>query len=269
MSRRDGFGPGVPCWVDTWQPDAAGAAAFYAALFGWQTDVTDAPAGATVHVMCRLRGRDVAAIGGRPAGDGPDLPVAWGTYVEVARTDDTVAAATAAGGTVAMAPFDSLDGGRMAVIVDPVGAPLGVWQLGRHAGAQVVNEPNAWAMSVLLCDDPEPARAFYAAVFGWEAEPFPMGDHEGTLWRLPGYVGGEPGQPVPRDVVAVMAPAFGRPAAWVVNFWVEDADAIAAAAPGLGGTVVAGPFDTAISRDAVIADPSGAVFSVTTAPNPH
>jgi len=46
-------------------------------------------------------------------------------------------------------------------------------------------------------------------------------------------------------------------------------DAIAAAAPGLGGTVVAGPFDTAISRDAVIADPSGAVFSVTTAPNPH
>jgi len=132
-----------------------------------------------------------------------------------------------------------------------------------------VNEPNAWAMSVLLCDDPEPARAFYADVFGWEAEPFPLGDHEGTLWRLPGYVGGEPGQPVPRDVVAVMAPAFGRPAAWVVNFWVEDADATAAAAPGLGGTVVAGPFDTAISRDAVIADPSGAVFSVTTAPNPH
>jgi len=85
MSRRDGFGPGVPCWVDTWQPDAAGAAAFYAALFGWQTEVTDVPAGATVHVMCRLRGRDVAAIGGRPAGDGPDLPVAWGTYVEAAR----------------------------------------------------------------------------------------------------------------------------------------------------------------------------------------
>src|SRR4029079_12123571 len=207
--------------------------------------------------------------GGRPAGAGPDLPVAWGTYVEVACTDDTVAAATAAGGTVAKAPFDSLDGGRMALIVDPVGDPPGVWELRRDGGAQVVNEPNAWAMSVLLCDDPEPARAFYAAVFGWEAEPFPLGDEEGTLWRLPGYVGGEPGQPVPRDVVAVMAPALGRPAAWVVNFWVEDADAIAAAAPGLGGSVVAGPFDTAISRDAVIADPSGAVFSVTTAPTQH
>ena len=63
-----------------------------------------------------------------------------------------------------------------------------------------------------------------------------------------------------------MAPAFGRPAGWTVNFWVEDADAIAARAPELGGAVVAGAFDTAISRDAVIADPAGAVFSVSTAP---
>jgi hypothetical protein len=22
MSERDGYKPGVPCWVDTWQPDA-------------------------------------------------------------------------------------------------------------------------------------------------------------------------------------------------------------------------------------------------------
>ena len=71
------------------------------------------------------------------------------------------------------------------------------------------------------------------------------------------------------EVVGGESPAFGRPPAWVVNFWVENADAIAAAAHGLGGTVVAGPFDTAISRDAVIVDPSGAVFSVSTAPNQH
>lgn len=267
MSEREGFAPGVPCWVDTWQPDAAKAAEFYAALFGWETEGTVVPAGATAHIMCRVRGRDVAAIGGRAPGDGPDLPTAWGTYVQVASVDETVAAATAAGATVAMDPFDSLDGGRMAVIVDPAGAALGVWQVGSHRGAQVVNEPNAWTMSVLLCDDTETALDFYPAVFGWEAQPFPLGDAEGILWRLTGYVGGEPAQPVPRDVVAVMAPAFGRPAAWVVNFWVDDADATAAAAPGLGGTVVAGPFDTAISRDAVIADPGGAVFSVSTAPN--
>ena len=96
MSERDGFGPGVPCWVDTWQPDPEKAAAFYAGLFGWETEPTAAPPGATAHIMCRRRGRDVAAIGGRPPGEGPDLPVAWATYVEVADVDETVAAATAA-----------------------------------------------------------------------------------------------------------------------------------------------------------------------------
>jgi predicted enzyme related to lactoylglutathione lyase len=267
MSERDGFGPGVPCWVDTWQPDAGAAVAFYTRLFGW--DAEDTPAGDddVRHVMCRLRDREVAAIGSRPAGGGPDLPPTWGTYVWVDGVDETVAAATGAGGGVVMAPFDSLDGGRIAVIADPVGAILGVWQPGAHRGARVVNEPGAWAMSVLLTDDPEPAKAFYGAVFGWSAEPIALGESEGTLWRLPGYVGGEPAQPVPRDVVAVMAPAFGRPSGWVVNFWVPDADATASAAADLGGTVLAGPFDTAFSRDAVIADPAGAVFTVSTAPS--
>ncbi len=247
MSERDGFGPGVPCWVDTWQPDAAGAAAFYAGLFGWETETTDAPPGARRTAVPR-RGRD-APRRWRPAGDGPDLPVAWGTYVEVASADDTVAAATAAGGSVAMAPFESLDGGRMAVIVDPVGAALGVWQLGRHGGAQVVNEPNAWAMSVLLCDDPEPARAFYAAVFGWQAEPFMLATRRARSGVFQATSAASRAARAPRRRRGAGA-GLRPPRSVGRELLVDDADATAAAAPGLGGTVVAGPFDTAISRDA-------------------
>jgi len=267
VSKRDGFEPGVPCWIDTWQPDADAAVAFYTALFGW--DAAEAPLddAQVRHVMLSIDGREVAGIGWRPDGDGPDLPTAWGTYIQVADLDATVGAATGAGGRLVMGPIDSLDGGRIALLADPAGAVFGVWQLGEHGGARVINEPGAWAMSVLNSDDTDAARAFYAAVFGWTWDPFPLGEHEGTLFRLPGYVGGEAEQPVPRDVVAVMAPAFGRPASWVVNFWVEDADAVAAAAPGLGGRVVHGPFDSGITRDAVLADPAGAVFSVSTAPN--
>ena len=269
MSDRDGFAPGVPCWVDTWQPDAAAAVAFYTELFGWEAEDPPTEAGEVRHAMLRLRDREVAAIASRPAGEGPDLPTAWGTYVRVTDADATVAAATAARGSVVMEPFDSLDGGRIAVIRDPLGAVIGVWQQGAHRGARVVNEPGAWAMSVLLTDDPGPAKAFYGAVFGWQPEAFAMGEDEATLWRLPGYVGGEASQPVPRDVIGAMAPASGGPSAWMVDFWVDDADATAAAASDLGGTVVAGPFDTAISRDAVLADPAGAVFFVTTAPGPR
>ena len=36
MPARDGYIPGVPCWVDTSQPDPEAAAAFSGALFGWQ-----------------------------------------------------------------------------------------------------------------------------------------------------------------------------------------------------------------------------------------
>jgi uncharacterized protein len=266
MSKRDGFEPGVPCWIDTWQPDADAAVAFYTALFGWDAAEASIEGAPMRHMMMSKDGREVAGIGWRPAGEGPGLPTAWGTYVQVADLDATLAAAAEAGGTLVMGPIDSLDGGRIAMIADPGGAVLGVWQLGEHGGARVVNEAGAWAMSVLTSDDVDGAREFYPAVFGWTWDAFPLGDQEGTLWRMPGYVGGEPSQPVPRDVVAVMAPAQGRPATWVVGFWVEDADAIAAAAPGLGGRVVAGPFDSGISRDAVIADPAGAVFSVTTVP---
>ena len=38
MSERDGYEPGVPCWVTAVHPDAEEAAGFYAELFGWETE---------------------------------------------------------------------------------------------------------------------------------------------------------------------------------------------------------------------------------------
>jgi uncharacterized protein len=254
MSERDGYQPGVPCWVDTWQPDADRAIGFYTQLLGWEAHETPSPGPGQRHFMCTLRDRAVAAIGS-PVPEG--VPVAWGTYVWVDSADDTAARAAGAGGRVVIPPFDSLDGGRMAILADPAGAVLGVWQPGEHTGAQLVNEPGAWAMSLLTTPDPDGAKAFYGELFGWEADPFGDG---GALFRLPGYVGGEPSQPVPRDVIAAMQP--GDDAAWMIDFWVDDTDAAASTAAELGGNVVVPPFDTPISRDAVLADPHGAVFFV-------
>ena len=87
------------------------------------------------------------------------------------------------------------------------------------------------------------------------------------MFRLPGYVGGEPRQPVSREVVATMSVASGDGAPrWSVNFWVDDVDATAAKAVELGGRAVAPPFDTPISRMAVLADPHGATFSIANVP---
>jgi uncharacterized protein len=269
MSERDGFQPGVPCWVDTWQPDAEAAVAFYTELFGWEAEDTMPPDIPGHHFMCRLRGRDVAAIASRPDKAPPTEP-AWGTYVWAESAEDTAARVKDAAGSVVMEPFDALDGGRIAVVADPAGAVLGVWQPGVHKGAQVVNEPGAWSMSALNTRDPEGAKAFYGDVFGWTTESFDAGGDEIFMWRLPGFVGGEPMQPVPRDVVATMLPMSTdlpeeAPPFWSVDFWVGDVDGTVDRAARLGGTVIAPPYDIpgAGLRQAVLADPQGAVLSVT------
>jgi predicted enzyme related to lactoylglutathione lyase len=156
-----------------------------------------------------------------------------------------------------MDPFESLDGGRIAVVADPAGAAIGVREPGTHRGAQLVNEPGAWSMSRLQSPDPEGAKAFYASLFGREAEPFGPSDDGIVLWRHPGYVGGQPEQSVSRDVIMAMTPSDDQPA-WVLDFWVHDADAAAANARGLGGAVLTSPFDVPGFRTAVLADPEGA-----------
>jgi predicted enzyme related to lactoylglutathione lyase len=142
-----------------------------------------------------------------------------------------------------------------------------VWQPGAHKGAQLVNEPGAWSMSQLSTHDPDGSKAFYGAVFGWDTDTFDTGEGEVTMWRLPGYVGGEPEQPVSREVVAVMAPTKGGqppdvPPHWSIDFWVHDVDAAADKATELGGRIVAPPVDTPVGRTAVLADLQGAKFSV-------
>ena len=261
MSERTGHVAGVPCWVDTWQADAAAAASFYEGVFGWECARQDGGA-----LMCRLGGRDVAMIGQLPP-EQSHRPAAWLHYVQVDDLDQTVARVGEAGGTTPVGPIDALDGGRIAIVADPAGAHFGIWQLGRHRGAELVNEAGAWSWTQLLTSDQEGAKRFYRDVFGWETEAFGDGPGPVTLWKLPGYVGGEPEQPVPRDVVAGMAalPEKAPRPHWQINFWVEDVDEAVARATGRGGHVAVPPFDFDVFRQAVVVDPAGAAFSVSKA----
>ncbi|MGC4110601.1 MAG: VOC family protein [Nocardioides sp.] len=253
MSERDTYPAGVPCWVTNLQHDVPAATTFYEALFGWETE--QGPDDVAPYSVGRIRGRDVAGIGTLPDGAEPG----WVTEV---RTDDleaSVAAVREAGGTVLQENVDFSPVGRLAVFTDPQGAVITAWEGGDREGAQLVNEPGAWAMSALMATDPERAAEFYGAVFGWQTEAF----GPATLFRLPGYVGGEESQPVPRDVVAAMLPApEGAAAGWGVQFWVDDADAAAETTRRMGGTVLQEPYDEAPFRHAMVADPGGAVMQV-------
>jgi predicted enzyme related to lactoylglutathione lyase len=243
MSQRDGYEHGVPSWIAGAHPEPREAAAFYTELFGWDADTRGD------HLVCTLRGQDVAGFlpGGEPA---------WRTHVWVESADKTADRAREAGGTVLAEPTDVPGVGRTATLADPAGAVFTVAEPEPHRGAQVVNEPGAWAMSELSTPDTEAANAFYAQVFGWETDAFGLM----TLYRLPGFVGGEPSQPVPRDLVAVGMP--GETPQWGVGFWVDDVDATAERAQELGGAVLQPPQDDAVGRTAVLQDPQGAAFAV-------
>jgi len=280
MSEQDGYQAGVPCWVDTFQPDPDSAISFYAQLFEWEIDTQMATDSSRKYFVCKVRGREVGGVGSQPS---EDVPPDWNTYVLVDSLEEATAKAVEAGGSVILEPFDWLDGGRAAMVADPAGATFCVLEPGAHRGARLVNEPGAWAMSVLNTRDVEGSKRFYGAVFGWGTQTFDAGGGELTIWRLPGYVGGGPEQPVARDMVAAMAPITGEGFSdvgqtglhpllvravedvgphWTVNFWTHDADAVAAKAAELGGKVVVPPYDAPGFRATVVADLQGAVLTV-------
>jgi len=257
MSERDGYEPGVPCWVATIQPDPEAAAAFYGELFGW--DYADGGG----FLIARLRGRDVAAVAPLPPGVDPPPPPDWIADIWIDSADDAAGKARSAGGTVLAEPFDG-PAGRVTVIADPAGAVFAASERRLHKGAQLVNEPGTWSMTRLDTPDPDGAQSFYATLFGWSTETFQLGENRATLFRLPGYVG--------RRARAARLP---RGRGDDVRGHRRRARALERRLLGARrrrhrrdrreaeGTILVAPFDIPISRSAVLADPAGATFSVT------
>lgn len=248
------YAPGTPSWVDLASPDPDGSARFYGGLFGWEAMEPGPVEETGGYRMLQRDGRNVAGLG--PT-QGEGQPAMWTTYVSTDDAEAVAAKVREAGGQVIMEPFDVLGAGRMAVFVDPGGAFVSVWQAQSHHGADVVNEPGSLCWNELATRDPDQAKAFYRAAFGWEGETNAYGDTSYTEWKLGGRtIGGmiQMNDQWPAEV----------PAHWMVYFAVEDVDAAVGRVEELGGKVAVAPTDTPAGRFAVVNDPHGAVFSVIT-----
>ena len=187
-----------------------------------------------------MDGHAVAALHpGEPEGG---VPV-WANHVSVTGVDAVVTRAVKLGATAAADPFDVGDAGRTAVLRDPEGAFLSLWEpRGRH-GAELVNAPGALVWNELGTRDRDAAQRFYGALFGWTFEAdgdyvmiFNGGARNGGIRRI--------------------APEEGpTPAHWLPTFGSADLDATVAAVGEAGGIVLAGPMDVGPGRFAVIKDP--------------
>ncbi len=251
MPERDGYIPGVPCWVDTSQPDPEAAVGFYGGLFGWEFEDVMPPGSPGQYFIGPhpRRGRRRRRLDARGA---PPMAM-WNTYIWVDSADETAAKVRDAGGGVVMEPFDVMDAGRMAVFADPEGAVFCVWQAKEHQGAQ--SRQRARLAELQRPQHPRPRSARRRSTARCSAGRRWTSAAAAELWTLPGYGDhlearhpelreqmAEMGAPDGfEDVVASLSPIAGDqpdvPAHWSVTFAVDDADAIAEKATELGGKV--------------------------------
>jgi predicted enzyme related to lactoylglutathione lyase len=243
----------APGWIDLGSPDPEASRNFYSQLFGWSAEVVPDPEAGGYGIF-KLDGKEVGGVGPLQM---PQQPPAWTSYVLVEDADATTQKVKEAGGAVFAEPFDVMEEGRMAIIADPSGAALGLWQPKNHHGWEVARVPGAVAWVELSSRNLEATKPFYKAVFGWDTKDSPMGQ-TGTYteWLLDGnsIAGGMP--------MAEMVPAE-VPSYWMTYFNVADTDAATRRAGELGAVTIVEPTDIPdVGRFSILRDPQGATFGL-------
>lgn len=250
---------GRPTWIDLFTSDADGAAAFYRALFGWNT--VDQGEAFGHYSMIDKDGTFVGGLMGAQPGQ-PGGPTTWTVYLEVDDIADATARARAAGAQVMVEPMEVPDTGWMAVVIDPSGAAVGLWQATQFPGFELPLTAGTPVWFELMSTDFDAALPFYRDVLGWDISWMgPEGGEDGFRYVTNG-----------RDEKAAcgLCDAKGMigdsPSFWRIYFGVENCDAAAAKVTELGGTVTDGPTDSPFGRFATCADPQGATFQINQEP---
>jgi predicted enzyme related to lactoylglutathione lyase len=238
---------GTFSWVDYAAHDQNAAKSFYGELLGWTSK--DSPIGDS--------GMDYTNFykdGHRVAGAGPTQgsePTVWTSYINVEDADAIIGKVADLGGTVVMPPMDIMDEGRMAMLQDPTGAYVGLWQPKNHSGAGLVNTEGAFCWNELATRDVEKAKDFFGKLLGWTFES--SGDNY-TMIKNKGRSNGG---------IIQMSEEWGdTPPNWTVYFTVADVEVAAAKAESLGGKLVMPIGSGDGMRWAIISDPQGGVFTL-------
>jgi predicted enzyme related to lactoylglutathione lyase len=252
VPQREEAPIGAPCWIEVFTSDPDKSRAFYGELFGWTSEETGEEYGGYVNFR-----KDGVYVGGCMRNDGQaGMPDVWTVYLASDDAEKTAEATAANGGQVIMPAMEVMQLGSMAVVADPGGAAIGVWQPGLHKGFGVLAEPGAPSWFELFTRNYDESVEFYRQVFKWDthaAADTPefryttLGEGEGQAAGIMDASGFLP---------------EGVPAKWSIYFGVEDADAALAKIVELGGSIVRPAEDTPYGRMAEAADPTGAHFKL-------
>ena len=110
-------------WNELNTGDVEKAKAFFSSTIGWT--FAPMPGGSGDYWVASMNGIPQAAIVPLSMFAPPGAPPHWFSYIAVDDIDKRLELLTKAGGVILRAPFDVPDVGRIAIVQDPTGAPLG------------------------------------------------------------------------------------------------------------------------------------------------
>jgi len=116
--------PGIFSWNELMTRDSDASSKFYTALFGWTSE--DMDMGGFTYTMFKTGGRAVGGMIVLPP-EAESMPVMWMGYVTVQNLEASVAKAGELGAKV-LKEITAIEMGRFAILADPQGAVIGLWQ---------------------------------------------------------------------------------------------------------------------------------------------
>ena len=246
--------PGEFCWVELAHGNTDAALAFYCGLFGWSAVAQELalPGRTLPYSLLKLGQRFVASTYPLLAEqiEGGVTP-SWMPYLAVESVETAVHRAEELGAICLVDPSDILQAGRVAILEDPAGATIGLWQARNLHGFRVAEEPGVPAWFELAAADVAAAAAFYGALFGWTRRRPANGPSAAVLLAR-----GD------RPIAGVVPLRAGAAPGWATHFGVADCDASSARIRTAGGSVERVAPHASGARSLAVVDPQGAPFSI-------
>ena len=242
---------GTPCWADLITSSLPQAQEFYAGLFGWTYQAQHS--GELESYLCAYK--DGHLVAGLLASSGhPDAGTGWTTYLQVQNVEATVNAAQMHEGEIYLKPVYMPSQGSLAVIGEPSGIGVGLWESGSHPEFELRASHGAPAWHELRSDTFHQTAGFYEKVLGWRLRCFNDSHHAHyhVLGRHHDL----------RTAVRDFSHEPGRDSGWHIYFQVDDIHEAGALAESLGGTLLRPVHPSTLGLTAEIADPGGAAFSI-------
>ncbi len=231
-------------------PDLATSEAFYTGLLGWQFQPV--PNTRVPYAAALSNGQLVGGVAQRAIPAGQHLQSAWLGFFSVTDTDAAVTLAAAQGAKTLAAPHDVPGLGREAVLADPQGAVFGILASSSGDPPDILSPVGSWIWRSLLTSDPKSDAAFYTALLGFDATPFPSEGAAQHLLLVSGNYARATANSLPGNHPD-MHPH------WLHYVRVANAAQSVATATTLGGRVLVPPHsDRHGGMIAIVADPEGA-----------